>query len=84
MVSVAGRRFPAVQVYLPRPCEELNLAFLPDRPFKGCHTYGRTIDEALSRVKEVIELCMEDSQAENLRRKQKRPNLILTFYPKSS
>ena len=34
--------------------------------FKGCHTYGRTIDEALSRVKEVIELCMEDPQAENL------------------
>jgi hypothetical protein len=27
--------------------------------FKGCHTYGRTIDEALSRVKEVIEMCRE-------------------------
>lgn len=31
--------------------------------FKGCHTYGKTIDEALARIKEVIELCMEDSQA---------------------
>jgi len=31
--------------------------------FKGCHTYGKTIDEALVRIKEVIELCMEDSQA---------------------
>jgi predicted RNase H-like HicB family nuclease len=30
--------------------------------FKGCHTYGKTIDEALVRIKEVIELCMEDSQ----------------------
>jgi predicted RNase H-like HicB family nuclease len=30
--------------------------------FKGCHTYGKTIDEALIRIKEVIELCMEDSQ----------------------
>jgi predicted RNase H-like HicB family nuclease len=31
--------------------------------FKGCHTFGKTIDEALVRIKEVIELCMEDSQA---------------------
>jgi predicted RNase H-like HicB family nuclease len=31
--------------------------------FKGCHTYGKTIDEALVRIREVIELCMEDSQA---------------------
>jgi len=30
--------------------------------FKGCHSYGATIDEALARIKEVIELCMEDSQ----------------------
>ncbi|MDD1686715.1 type II toxin-antitoxin system HicB family antitoxin [Methanoregula sp.] len=34
--------------------------------FKGCHTYGRTIDEALARIKEVIGLCMEDSQPEQL------------------
>ena len=34
--------------------------------FKGCHTYGRTIDEALVRIKEVIGLCMEDSQPEQL------------------
>ena len=33
--------------------------------FKGCHTYGKTIDEALSRIKEVIEICMEDSRIEN-------------------
>jgi predicted RNase H-like HicB family nuclease len=31
--------------------------------FKGCHTYGKTIDEALVRIREVIELCMEDSQS---------------------
>jgi predicted RNase H-like HicB family nuclease len=30
--------------------------------FKGCHSYGKTIDEALARIKEVIELCMEDTQ----------------------
>ena len=31
--------------------------------FKGCHTYGKTIDEALVHIREVIELCMEDSEA---------------------
>ncbi|MBN1165910.1 MAG: type II toxin-antitoxin system HicB family antitoxin [Methanospirillaceae archaeon] len=34
--------------------------------FKGCHTYGKTIDEALSRIKEVIELCSEDESLETL------------------
>ncbi|MGA2122145.1 MAG: type II toxin-antitoxin system HicB family antitoxin [Methanoregula sp.] len=34
--------------------------------FKGCHTFGKTIDEALARIKEAIELCMEDSQPESL------------------
>jgi len=32
--------------------------------FKGCHTFGKTLDEALARIKEVIELCMEDSPLE--------------------
>jgi predicted RNase H-like HicB family nuclease len=31
--------------------------------FKGCHSFGKTIDEALVRIREVIELCLEDSQA---------------------
>jgi len=26
--------------------------------FKGCHSYGETIDEALTNIKEVIELCL--------------------------
>ena len=33
--------------------------------FKGCHTFGKTIDEALARIREAIELCMEDSQTES-------------------
>ena len=28
--------------------------------FKGCHTYGKTIDEALSNLKEVVEMCLEE------------------------
>ena len=34
--------------------------------FKGCHSYGKTIEEALARIKEVIQLCMEDSQPDQL------------------
>ena len=34
--------------------------------FKGCHTFGKIIDEARARIKEVIALCMEDSQPEHL------------------
>ncbi len=29
---------------------------------KGCHSYGKTIDEALKNIKEAIELCLEDSE----------------------
>ena len=28
--------------------------------FKGCHSYGKTIDEAMANIKEVIEMCMEE------------------------
>lgn len=28
--------------------------------FKGCHSYGETIEEALENIKEVIEMCIEE------------------------
>lgn len=28
--------------------------------FKGCHSYGETIEEAISNIKEVIEICLEE------------------------
>ena len=34
--------------------------------FKGCHAYGRTIDEAIDNIKEVIEMCLEEERPENL------------------
>ena len=31
-------------------------------PFwKGCHSYGKTMPEALANIREVIELCMEET-----------------------
>ena len=34
--------------------------------FKGCHSYGESIDEALENIKEVIEMCLEETNVENL------------------
>ena len=34
--------------------------------FKGCHTYGNTIDEALRNIKEVIEICLEETDLNDL------------------
>lgn len=30
--------------------------------FKGCHSYGSTIEEALGNIKEVIEICIEEDK----------------------
>jgi len=34
--------------------------------FKGCHSYGETIDEALENIREVIEMCLEETKVEEL------------------
>jgi len=33
--------------------------------FKGCHSYGETIDEALENIKEVIEMCLEETKSKS-------------------
>ena len=34
--------------------------------FRGCHSYGETIDEALNNIREVIEMCLEETKVEEL------------------
>ncbi len=34
--------------------------------FKGCHSYGATIEEAMANIREVIAMCMEEEKPENL------------------
>jgi len=36
--------------------------------FKGCHSYGKTIEEAMKNIEEVIEMCIEETPVENLNR----------------
>jgi predicted RNase H-like HicB family nuclease len=32
--------------------------------FQGCHSYGKTINEALTNIQEVIQLCLEEQENE--------------------
>lgn len=36
--------------------------------FRGCHSYGRNIEEAMQNVREVIELCLAEQPPESLNR----------------
>jgi predicted RNase H-like HicB family nuclease len=36
--------------------------------FKACRSYGKTVDEALENIKEVIQMCLDEEQPENLNR----------------
>lgn len=46
--------------------DEDNVYIVSCPVFKGCHSYGDTIDEALDNIKEVIEMCVdEESQKQD-------------------
>lgn len=34
--------------------------------YKGCHSYGKTIDTALDNLKEVIAMCIEEQPLEEV------------------
>ncbi|MEO8085391.1 MAG: type II toxin-antitoxin system HicB family antitoxin [Bacteroidota bacterium] len=36
--------------------------------FDGCHSYGKTIDEALSNIREVIDICLDEIPTRALNR----------------
>jgi predicted RNase H-like HicB family nuclease len=36
--------------------------------FRGCHSYGKTIEEAIENIKEVVEMCLEEEVPERLNR----------------
>jgi predicted RNase H-like HicB family nuclease len=36
--------------------------------FQGCHSYGNTVEEALSNIREVIDMCLEEIPAPEINR----------------
>jgi len=42
--------------------DEDNIYIVSCPVFKGCHSYGTTIDEALENIREVIDMCMEEEK----------------------
>lgn len=42
--------------------DEDNVYIVSCPVFKGCHSYGKTIDEALENIKEVIDMCIEEQK----------------------
>lgn len=42
--------------------DEDNIYIVSCPVFKGCHSYGKTIEEALDNIKEVIEICMQEEK----------------------
>ncbi|CAN5354734.1 type II toxin-antitoxin system HicB family antitoxin [soil metagenome] len=36
--------------------------------FDGCHSYGKTIEEALSNIREVIDMCLDEIPSRVLNR----------------
>ena len=42
--------------------DEDNFYIVSCSVFKGCHSYGSTINEALDNIKEVIDMCVEEEK----------------------
>lgn len=42
--------------------DEDNVYIVSCPSFKGCHSYGNTIDEAIKNITEVIKMCIEEQK----------------------
>lgn len=42
--------------------DEDNIYIVSCPVFKGCHSYGKTVDEALANIREVVEMCIEEEK----------------------
>lgn len=42
--------------------DEDNVYIVSCPSFKGCHSFGNTIDEAIKNITEVIEMCIDEQK----------------------
>lgn len=45
--------------------------------FRGCYSQGKTLDEALKNIREVIELCLEEEENQEILKTYKPKELSL-------
>jgi predicted RNase H-like HicB family nuclease len=46
--------------------DEDNVYIVSCPVFKGCHSYGKTVDEAMNNIQEVIEMCLQEEKLDSL------------------
>jgi predicted RNase H-like HicB family nuclease len=63
-----------VQVVIEQDEDGLYIADVP--ALQGCHTQGETFEEAMERIKEVIELCLEEMKDEGREFDTRYPEVI--------
>ena len=42
--------------------DEDNMYIVSCPAFKGCHSYGKSIDKAIENIKEVIDICLTEEK----------------------
>ena len=47
--------------------DEDNVYIVSCPVFKGCHSYGKTIDETLNNITEVIQICLVEEKEMRLK-----------------
>lgn len=46
--------------------------------FDGCYTQGDSVDEAITNIKEVINMCLEEQENQEIARNYKNQTIQLT------
>lgn len=46
--------------------DEDNIFIVSCPQFKGCHSYGKTIEIAMNNIAEVIEMCVEEQKQDTI------------------
>jgi predicted RNase H-like HicB family nuclease len=72
MKTIKNKQFPVVV-----EMDEDGVYIAECPVFRGCYTQGKTLDEALENIKEVIELCLEEEENKEILKTYQFKNLSL-------
>jgi len=61
LAKIKNKRFP---VFVEKDEDGFYVVECP--LFSGCYTQGKTLDEALRNIREVIELCLEEKENQTI------------------